>query len=45
MDGKSDRLGRIERRLEILTYMVGTNVTFTLFALALLWQIIWALPH
>jgi hypothetical protein len=40
-----DRLGRMERRLDVLTSMVGTNLTLTLLALGLLWQIMRALPH
>ena len=36
MAGSDDRLGRRERRLEALTYMVGTNVALTLLSLGLL---------
>ncbi len=39
-----DQLTRIERRMDVLTYMVGTNITLTLFALGLLWQVVRALP-
>jgi hypothetical protein len=40
-----DHLGRIERRLDVLTYMVGTNITLALLALGLLWQVVRALPR
>jgi hypothetical protein len=33
-----DRLGRIERRLDVLTYITGANLTLMLFAAGLLWQ-------
>lgn len=42
--GYDDRLARMERRLDVLTYMVGTNVTLTLVGLGLLWQVVRALP-
>ena len=40
-----DRLARMERRLDVLTYMVGTNVTLTLLAIGLIWQVMRALPR
>ena len=40
-----DRLARVERRLEVLTYMVGTNITLTLLALGLLWQVVREMPR
>jgi len=42
--GYDDRLSRMERRLEVLTYMVGTNITISLILLGLAWQIMRALP-
>jgi hypothetical protein len=42
--GYDDRLARMERRLEVLTYMVGTNITISLILLGLAWQIMRALP-
>ena len=42
--GYDDRLSRMERRLEGLTYMVGTHITLSLILLGLAWQIMRALP-
>jgi hypothetical protein len=42
--GYDNRLARMERRLDVLTYMIGANLTLTLFALGLLWQLGRALP-
>ncbi len=39
------RFAGLERKLDVLTYMVGTNITITLVALGLLWQVARALPH
>jgi hypothetical protein len=35
-----DRLQRVERRLDVLTYMVGTNITISLFIVGLLWRFV-----
>jgi hypothetical protein len=43
--GYDDRLARMERRLEVLTYMVGTNITISLILLGLAWQIMRVLPR
>jgi hypothetical protein len=40
----SHRLDRIERRLVILTYMVGMNIILTLLVIDLLWQVAGTLP-
>ena len=40
-----DQLDRIARRLDTLTALVAVMIVFNLFALALLWQVVRALPQ
>jgi hypothetical protein len=40
-----NRLGRIERRLDVLICMAGANLTLMLIALGLLWQLGRSLPE